>query len=283
MKLSKLLQSFVQNRYLYIYEAVIERALHENRSKDETRYYERHHIIPKSIAPEWSDLKANPWNGVLLTAREHFLAHRLLCLFTVGEQRNSALRAYHAVCFHTRRATGLKPTSLQYRKAREAAAEANTRPRGMSGPRFYDGTIEDFRAELQIMVTEGLSDPEIGSKYKVSPTAIWEWRRKLKIENRRSKLRNKNWLRDQYIVHRRSSGEIAKELGCTGSAVLQYLDTFGIPRRKGNTRFNGSYLENKEWLQEQIQKGTSITDMASQIGCSRPTVKMALKKLDLII
>lgn len=38
-------------------------------------YYEAHHILPKSIYPE---LKNNKDNIVLLTAREHFLAHYLL-------------------------------------------------------------------------------------------------------------------------------------------------------------------------------------------------------------
>lgn len=39
-------------------------------------YYEEHHIKPKSIYPE---LEKDPSNLVLLTAREHFLAHYALC------------------------------------------------------------------------------------------------------------------------------------------------------------------------------------------------------------
>lgn len=56
------------------------RAREENRIKkrkedDGYVYYESHHIIPKSIAPE----KQNEENNkVLLTAREHFIAHCLL-------------------------------------------------------------------------------------------------------------------------------------------------------------------------------------------------------------
>lgn len=38
-------------------------------------YYEKHHILPKSLYPEYSKLLGN---FVLLTPREHYLAHYLL-------------------------------------------------------------------------------------------------------------------------------------------------------------------------------------------------------------
>jgi hypothetical protein len=54
-----------------------------NRSKKDNIYYEEHHIKPKSIYPE---LKNEKSNLVLLTARERFLAHYLLCKFQKNEQ-----------------------------------------------------------------------------------------------------------------------------------------------------------------------------------------------------
>lgn len=41
-------------------------------------YYENHHILPNSIFPEYKNLKEHSWNGVLLTYREHLLAHYLI-------------------------------------------------------------------------------------------------------------------------------------------------------------------------------------------------------------
>jgi hypothetical protein len=41
-------------------------------------YYESHHILPKSLYPEYKNLKEHPSNGVLLIAREHFICHILL-------------------------------------------------------------------------------------------------------------------------------------------------------------------------------------------------------------
>lgn len=39
---------------------------------------ENHHILPKSIWPEYKDLLINDWNSSLLTLRQHFIAHYML-------------------------------------------------------------------------------------------------------------------------------------------------------------------------------------------------------------
>lgn len=42
---------------------------------------------------------------------------------------------------------------------------------------------------------------------------------------------NKDWLYDQYVVKKRSTGEIAMEMNVTDSAVIFYLKKHGIERR----------------------------------------------------
>lgn len=64
-----------------IYYNIIERAISEKRIKNKGIYYESHHVLPKCLggkgtARQW---KTHP-NIVLLTAREHFICHRLLIL-----------------------------------------------------------------------------------------------------------------------------------------------------------------------------------------------------------
>lgn len=56
-----------------IYESIIEKANSENREKGNGIYYESHHIVPKCLGG--SDTKDNK---VLLTAKEHFVCHKLL-------------------------------------------------------------------------------------------------------------------------------------------------------------------------------------------------------------
>lgn len=66
--------------YQRIYDQIIDRAKKENRLYGKGIYYERHHIIPKCMGGEG---RVEQWkthsNIVMLTAREHFLCHWLLC------------------------------------------------------------------------------------------------------------------------------------------------------------------------------------------------------------
>lgn len=59
--------------YIKHYRKLIESRLILNRSKNNGIYYEKHHIIPKSLGGSNSSK-----NLILLTAKEHFIAHLLL-------------------------------------------------------------------------------------------------------------------------------------------------------------------------------------------------------------
>ena len=72
-----------ETKYSKTYLKIIANAQQANRTKlkkdnKDYVYYESHHILPKSIFPEYEDLKAHKWNGVLLNAREHYIIHSLI-------------------------------------------------------------------------------------------------------------------------------------------------------------------------------------------------------------
>jgi hypothetical protein len=72
---------FKSNKYFIWYCNIVDRALSSDRKKlhkTDTNYvyYEGHHILPKSLYPEY---KTEKWNIVLLNSREHFICHLLLC------------------------------------------------------------------------------------------------------------------------------------------------------------------------------------------------------------
>lgn len=70
-----------------------------NRKRGDGNYYELHHIKPKSIFPE---LKKDKSNLVLLTAREHFLAHYLLCkIYSNGPNYYKMLCAFQRMTKNT--------------------------------------------------------------------------------------------------------------------------------------------------------------------------------------
>lgn len=59
------------------------------------KYYEKHHVLPKSIFPEYEKL---PENLVLLTAREHFLAHYLLTkIYKNGQNHKKMIYAFNRI------------------------------------------------------------------------------------------------------------------------------------------------------------------------------------------
>ena len=61
--------------YEKIYNQIIQRAKDENRKKVKGgMYYESHHIIPRCMGGT-----NDKSNLILLTAKEHYMAHRLLC------------------------------------------------------------------------------------------------------------------------------------------------------------------------------------------------------------
>lgn len=90
--------TFLSNKYSKYYYNIINRALQENRKKlpkndKNSVYYESHHIIPKSIKPEFKDLKLNTWNKVLLKPKEHFICHLLLTKMLSGSDKNKMIYA----------------------------------------------------------------------------------------------------------------------------------------------------------------------------------------------
>lgn len=72
--------------------------LDANESLDPDHYVECHHILPKAIDmfPGYADLNVHSWNGIYLTARQHFTAH--LILWRAYPNIASQCAAIHYMC-----------------------------------------------------------------------------------------------------------------------------------------------------------------------------------------
>ena len=100
--------------YHWHYDRLIETRL--SRDKIEGQYYEKHHILPKSMGGA-----DDPGNLVYLTAREHFLAHWLL--WRIHRNRSMACAFYSFVNFFKGKNHSHRPeikSSRAYEEAREA-------------------------------------------------------------------------------------------------------------------------------------------------------------------
>lgn len=74
--------------YQRIYDQIVDRAKKETRVYGKGTYYERHHIVPKCVGGEGNTYqwRTHP-NIILLTAREHFLCHIILCILYPNESK----------------------------------------------------------------------------------------------------------------------------------------------------------------------------------------------------
>lgn len=112
---------FLDNKYTKAYYKIIRKA--KNRFTDEEGYYETHHIKPKSLGGT-DDAE----NLVDLTAREHFVVHRLLVKMTEGEAKSKMVWALWRLANHK-----IEVSSRHYEAARKVFAEnikkMNSRPK----------------------------------------------------------------------------------------------------------------------------------------------------------
>lgn len=109
---------FIRNKYYFIYYKIIE----QSKSRNISGYVEKHHIIPKSLGGT-----NNKSNIAHLTAKEHFICHRLLTKFTTGKNQlamsRAAWRITHSNINHQR----LKISSSLYEKLKIKSAEDHSK------------------------------------------------------------------------------------------------------------------------------------------------------------
>ena len=77
---------FIINKYTTWYMNIVQNAREKDRRKSKSHYLEEHHIIPRCMGGD--DTKENL---VLLTFKEHFICHRLLCKMVSDKNHKSKM------------------------------------------------------------------------------------------------------------------------------------------------------------------------------------------------
>ena len=101
--------------YYEIYFNLIHK--HGFEAKPPGGYYERHHILPKSLGGD-----DQPGNLVYLSGRAHFLAHWILYKLTGTTEM---ARAFYGMCDSKRKPERYRPNSRAYQSAKEAFSRDN--------------------------------------------------------------------------------------------------------------------------------------------------------------
>jgi hypothetical protein len=86
--------------YISKYVSFITKRLNNQKIKYVTHH---HHILPKAqdFFPQYKCLKTHPWNGVHLSPREHFIAHRMLHKAFPGSTQSIAFFNMANICGRT--------------------------------------------------------------------------------------------------------------------------------------------------------------------------------------
>lgn len=107
--------------YKKIYNQIIKKAKTEDRIKTTDYYYESHHIIPKCIGGDDSEN-----NLVLLTAKEHFVCHKLLILIYPNQTKLVYALWMMSNGSNTYRRKHLKVSSRDYELSRKLYIETHS-------------------------------------------------------------------------------------------------------------------------------------------------------------
>lgn len=175
-----------------------------NRFKGDGNYYETHHIKPRSLGG-----KDSAENLILLTAREHFLAHYLLCKFTEGENKKKMLWAFHRLCYsdasrHFRNENNFKMSSRLYEYLRKEFVKIfeSENWKNLCKERSKDRTwinngknskmVKDF--ELESFLKEGWSVGRIMNKSNLGKHIYTEEEKKRKSLKMSTKGKNSIWV-----------------------------------------------------------------------------------------
>ena len=145
--------------YRKIYMNIINKAKNEERSKKEG-YYEKHHILPKSIYPLWANRKSNM---VLLTAREHFFCHQLLTKIYPGKKMNYALIKLMYSNNNPHKKEKIKISSREYERIKKLNHFF-----GKDNPNFGNKWSDEQRAKASERTKEWLknhNNPNFGNKW----------------------------------------------------------------------------------------------------------------------
>ena len=197
---------FKDNKYRRTYYNLIKTRRELNRVKSEEEYFERHHIIPRSLGGNNSNE-----NLVLLTPKEHFIAHLLLPKFTVGEGRSKMIRARWYM-FSLAKKKGYKNSS-NYSKFKHDFRQSMS---GSSHPNYGKPMSDQCRNNF-LMSRVGMKNTELHNEA----------------------ISKANLGKPKSAEHRRKISK-SKMGGKASEATKQKLSE--MRKGKGNARFTGYYM-----------------------------------------
>lgn len=217
---------FLENKYTKTYMKIVYHA--KNRSKNDGVFYERHHIIPKSMGGNNSKE-----NIILLKPKEHYVVHHLLTKMCEGVNSTKMNYAFWKMNIRYKKEGCISINFTTYEKIRQKQQQNMSKT--MTGRFVSEQAKEAVRKSNSLRVGE--KHPLFGTK---RPENVIEASRKANLGNK-------------YCVGRIFSDETKKKMSEKQKARQKYECEFckriisGIMNYDRHLHTHKTSSGNKEW------------------------------------
>lgn len=156
--------------------------------------------------------------------------------------------------------------------------------RGTGGEGTADRRLTDEGWLYKQYIERELTTYEIGDECECSAHTVARWLHKHGIETRGGnlgpvdeRLKDEQWLREQYVNREQTQAEIAEKCDCSTQPVSKWLNEHEVETRSRTSHFNAEpadqRLANSEWLYEQyVEHQRTTLEIADECDCGKNTV-----------
>ena len=232
----------MNNKYSNTYIKICLRAF--GRQQDVTQYYEKHHIVPKSLGGKNTKL-----NLVCLTGREHFICHWLLTKFTTGKDRSKMIYAWHTMTYvSSDNQKRYVPSSRVF----EIIKKENAKARSEATKGIFLGEKNSFYGKTHSdIVKQNIGESKKGNTYWVGRKHSDSAKRKIA----------------SFHLGRKASEETRKKMSKTRAGKPSYVRTDEIKQKMAEAQ--RKYIERKKSIAFEILKKSINTNRVVYTGDSK--------------
>lgn len=202
--------------YLKIYNSIIDNSIKCNRKKNKIVYYEYHHIIPKCHGG--NNLKSNI---AILTAKEHFICHKLLICIYPSDKRLAL--AFHSMVYTNKEKRQLKLSARDFEQARLYSSIAST---GINNSCYGRKLTQKHKDQISIKLK--------GNKNTLGMKCSEETKLKISLKN---KGKNKGIPKSQAMKDKLSKTNTGRVGPNTGKELFKNRKPISAINKKGDIEF----------------------------------------------
>ena len=241
---------------------------------------ERHHILPKSLFPEYENLRDNNWNLANLLYRDHYIAHRMLSECGIKGMDY----AFWYMC-NGKHSDNYNIQAVEYESARKNHVEnvSETIKNHWKNPAKYYSWCEsirvshrtnEYRQQMSALASESWKNPEIHRKRSEGISNAWTDERREQHSIRFKGIPLEYETRQKISVAH--TGKVLSKEHCNSiSQGLKLAWENDVERKRKTSEEQKELWKDPEYREKQVQaRKDAWTDKRKQKVSERQTGKV---------